>query len=106
MRPPSEGFLALIDYYSDFDRLIRAVCYICRMVKACTMVNKRKRNFFLNFNLSPLTVLEREAAEMFIVKLVQQNYFGELYVHIRSLKGSVCCKVPKTLKRSFQPLKN
>ena len=69
------------------------------------MINKQKRKSFLNLNLSPLTVLERESAEMFIIKMVQQDYFGEVYSHIRSLKGSVCCKVSKTLKRSFQHLK-
>ena len=48
VRSPSEGFLVLIDYYSDFNRLIRAVCYVCCVVKACTMVNKHKRKSFLN----------------------------------------------------------
>ena len=56
--------------------------------------------------MSPLSLREREVAESFIAKLVQQDYFGELYSYIRALKGNVCYKVSKSLKRVFQPLKN
>ena len=105
-RPPFEGFLALIKYYSGFGRLIHAVCYIFGVVKACLMKNKRKRKSFFNLGLSPLSVHEREATELFIGKMVQQDYFGELYLYIHALKGSVCYKVSKSLKRLFQPLKN
>ena len=55
--------------------------------------------------LSPVSVREREVAELFIVKLVQQDYFEELYSYIDALKGNVCRKVTKNLKRMFQPLK-
>ena len=36
---------------------------------------------------------------------MQKEYFGELYEHIRSLKGKICFKVDKSLKIAFRPLK-
>ena len=32
---PLDKFLTLINYYSDFHRLIHASCYIFRVAKAC-----------------------------------------------------------------------
>ena len=55
--------------------------------------------------MSPISVRERDIDEKFIVKLIQKNHFGELYSYIKSLKGNVCHKVAKKLKRVFQPLK-
>ena len=42
---PSEKFLILINYYSNFHRLIRAICYIFRATRAC-LIKKIKKAFF------------------------------------------------------------
>ena len=72
---------------------------------SCILKNNRKSKSFLNLFLS-LSVHEREVAELFIVKLMQQDYFGELYSYINALRGNVCHKVTKNLKHTSQPLKN
>ena len=36
---PSDKFLTLINYYLGFHRLIRTICYIFRVVKACFIKN-------------------------------------------------------------------
>ena len=60
---------------------------------------------FLKLSASPLTVYERQEAEIFIIMTVQKECFGELYEHISSLKGEICVKVKKNLKVAFRPLK-
>ena len=40
-----------------------------------------------------------------MIKLVQKDYFGKLYDHIKSLNGDICFKVKKDLKIAFRPLK-
>ena len=42
---PSDKFLPLINYYSDFHRLIRVICYIFCVAKACFIKNRRNRIF-------------------------------------------------------------
>ena len=68
---PSEKFITLINYYSDFQHLIRLCCYTFRVIKACFIKNLKKRKAFLNLCTSPLTVQERSDAENYIVKIVQ-----------------------------------
>ena len=41
---PSDKFLTLINYYSDFHRLIRAICYIFRVARVCLIKKKKKEN--------------------------------------------------------------
>ena len=43
---PSEFFKNLINYYSDFHRLICSICYIFHVTKACFIKNRRKRKSF------------------------------------------------------------
>ena len=79
--------------------------HIFRFVKACFIKKWRKRKSFLNLGISPISVRERNVAEKFIVKLIQTNPFGELYLYIKSLNGNICHKVAKKLKCVFHPLK-
>ena len=37
---PSNKFLTLVNYYSDFQKLIRSLCYIFRVVKAGCIKNR------------------------------------------------------------------
>ena len=87
---PSDIFLTLISYYSDIQRLIRAICYIFRALRACSIINKRKRKSFLNLVISLLFVHKHKVAEQFVVKPVQKDYFWEPCSCIESLIGSVC----------------
>ena len=59
----------------------------------------------MNLSASPLTVKERNEAEIFIIRSVQRECFGELYEYICSLKGEVCFKVKNNLKIAFRFLK-
>ena len=102
---PYEKFVSFIHHYSDFDRLIRSMCYVFRVVKASLLKSKKERKRFLNLSVSPLTVKERYEVEIFIIKTIQKEYFGELYEFIRSLKGEICFKVNKKLKVAFRPLR-
>ena len=44
---PFEKFVSFIKYYSDFDCLIRSLCHVFRVVKACLMKeNKEKKAIF------------------------------------------------------------
>ena len=65
---------------------------------------KRKKFFFL-LSVSPLTVQDRSDAENYVIKLVQQDYFGKLYDNIKSMNGDICFKVKKDVKIAFRPLK-
>jgi hypothetical protein len=69
------------------------------------MKDNKKRKRFLNLSASPLTVKERNEAEIFAIRSVQRECFGELYEYVRSLKGEVCFKVKKNLKIAFRSLK-
>ena len=92
---PLKKFASFIEYYSEFNRLIRSLCYVFRVVRACVIKDKKERKHFLNLSASPLTVKERNEAEIFIIRSVQRECFGELYEYICSLKGEVCFKVKK-----------
>ena len=50
---------------------------------------------------------ERSDTKDYVIKLVQKNFFGALYYHIKSLNGDICFnfKVKKYLKIAFSPLK-
>ena len=102
---PFEKFIAFVNHYSDFHRLIRSLCYIFRVVKAYLIKNDKEKRKFLQLSISPLTAQERSIAEDYVIKLVQKDCFGKLYDYVRSLNGDVCCKVKKDLKIAFQPLK-
>ena len=41
---PSEKFTMFIDHYSEFNRLIRSLCYIFRVVKACVIKRKKRES--------------------------------------------------------------
>ena len=90
-----------MDYYSDFHRLIRSLCYVFRVIKSCLIKNVKERTKFFKLSVSPLTVQESIDAENYVIRLVQQDYFGKLYDHIKSLKGDICFKVRKDLKIVF-----
>ena len=90
---PFEKFVAFVNHFSDFHRLIRSLCYIFRVVKACFMKNDKEKTNFLQLSNSPLTVQEHSIAENYIIKLVQKDYFGKLYDHVQSLNGSISCKL-------------
>ena len=64
---------------------------------------ERKRS--LSLSILPLTVKERKEAEIFIIRLVQKECFGELSEYICSLNGEVCFEVRKSLKVAFRPLR-
>ena len=98
---PFVKFTSFIAYYSDFDRLIRSLCYVFRVVRASLIKEYKERKRFLQLSISPLTVKERLEAEIFVIKIVQKESFGELYDHIRSLNGEVCVKVGKKFENSF-----
>ena len=102
---PYDKFVSFIDYYSEFNRLIRSLCYVFRVVKACVIKSEKEKKRFLNLLLSPLTVKERNDAEIFAIRSVQQECFGGLYEHICSLNGEICFKVDKKLKIAFRSLK-
>ena len=59
----------------------------------------------MNLSTSPLSVQDRTDAEKYIVKIIQQDHFGALYSHNMSLKGNICYRAAKKMKRVFQPLK-
>ena len=84
---PSEKFVSLIKYYSEFDHLIRALCYVFRMSRACLIKNDKERKRFLSLSLFPLTVQERNVAEIFVIRSVQRECFEGLYEYICSLNG-------------------
>ena len=50
-----------------------------------------------------MTVQECSDAENYVIKLVQQDYFGKLYDHIKFLNGDICLKKDFTIV--FRPLK-
>ena len=69
------------------------------------MKDNKERKRFIHLSTSPLTVKERCDAEYYIIKLLQKEYFGNLYDHIQSLNGEICFKVKKDLKIAFRPIK-
>ena len=73
-------YYSFIKYYSEFDRLIRALCYVFRTIKACAIENEKEKRQFLSLSRSPLSVKERNNAEIFAIRSVQREYFGGLYV--------------------------
>ena len=102
---PFEKFVAFINYYSEYDHLLRSLCYIFRVVKACWLKSKKEKRRSLSLMISPLTVKERGEAETFVIRLMQRECFGKLYEHICALNGEICFKVGKSLKAAFRPLK-
>ena len=93
--------------YSDFNKLLRAVCYILRVFRtiAARVKTNDKRKAFVSLHIAPLTVVEHECAKVYLIHCVQKEYFGELYNYIKSLKEKNCDRVPKNLKVAFAPLK-
>ena len=53
---PLKKFVAFVDYYSDFHRLIRSLYYVFRVIKSCLIKNVNERNKFFKLSISPLTV--------------------------------------------------
>ena len=43
---PFEKFASFIEYYSEFHRLIRSLCYVFHVVKACCMKENKERKDF------------------------------------------------------------
>ena len=60
---PFEKFVAFVNYYLDFHRLIRSLCYVFRIVKACLMKDNKEKKKFLQLSISPLTVQECSEAK-------------------------------------------
>ena len=90
--PPCEKFVSFIKYYSEFDRLILALCYVFRAIKAYAIKNEKEKRQFLSLSRSPLSVKERNNAEVFAIRSVQKECFGGLYVYICLLNGGFVAK--------------
>ena len=82
MDNPFEKYVAFVHHYSGFHCLIRSLCYIFRVIKACLIKNIKEKKKFLQLSVSPLTVQERRDAENYVIKLVQKDSFSRLYDHI------------------------
>ena len=50
-----EKFVAFVNYYSDFHRLIHSLCYVFRVIKACLMKDNEEKKNFLQLSVLPLT---------------------------------------------------
>ena len=46
---PFEKFVSFIKHYSEFDRLIRALCYVFRAIRARLIKNDREKRRFFKF---------------------------------------------------------
>ena len=75
-------------YYSDFNRLLRAACYILLVFRtiAARVKTNDKIKCFLSLHISPLTVVEHEKAKAFLFRCIEKECFGKLYNYIKSFK--------------------
>ena len=59
------------------------------------MKDNKEKKTFLQLSVLPLTAQEHSEAECYIIKLIQKDYFGNLYDYLQSLNGNICFKATK-----------
>ena len=94
------------DYYSDFYRLMRSLCYVFRVIKSCLIKNLKERERFFKIICIAIDCSRTYWCRKLCYQTWSARLVWKIYFYIKSLDGNICFKVSKDLKIAFRPLKS